>query len=130
MENLQFDSEYSYSILLYGGGAVAVLWLASAVVSAVDSIPLVCMIYLIFSCLHIMTVPILIFYKCLFETIIQFPKLLEVVGLGYTLWFTTRYLLFKVLENESGFKTGFPYSNPNLKLIGYLRLECRKIGMS
>lgn len=26
----------------------------------------------------------------------QFPKLMEVVGLGYTLWFSWRYLLFKV----------------------------------
>lgn len=28
---------------------------------------------------------------------IQFPKLLEVVGLGYTIWFSTRYLIFKVV---------------------------------
>ena len=27
----------------------------------------------------------------------QIPKLLEVVGLAYTLWFTYRYLLFKVI---------------------------------
>ena len=27
---------------------------------------------------------------------IQLPKLLELVGLGYTSWFTYRYLLFKV----------------------------------
>ena len=26
----------------------------------------------------------------------QLPKLLELVGLGYTVWFTYRYLLFKV----------------------------------
>ena len=26
----------------------------------------------------------------------QFPKLLEIVGLGYTVWFGSRYLLFKV----------------------------------
>ncbi|KAJ4840232.1 hypothetical protein Tsubulata_007524 [Turnera subulata] len=68
--NLQFDSEDSYySILLYGGGALAAVWLASAVVSAIDSIPL-------------------------------FPKLMEVVGLGYTFWFTTRYLLFKKNRDE------------------------------
>jgi len=27
---------------------------------------------------------------------VQLPKLLELVGLGYTVWFTYRYLLFKV----------------------------------
>lgn len=27
----------------------------------------------------------------------QLPKLLELVGLGYTAWFVYRYLLFKVL---------------------------------
>jgi len=31
----------------------------------------------------------------------QFPKLLEVVGLAYTVWFTSRYLLFKVLISLS-----------------------------
>nr|XP_043634031.1 protein CURVATURE THYLAKOID 1D, chloroplastic [Erigeron canadensis] len=29
-----------------------------------------------------------------------FPKLLEVVGLGYTIWFSTRYLLFKRNRDE------------------------------
>ncbi|KAE8718531.1 hypothetical protein F3Y22_tig00110013pilonHSYRG00484 [Hibiscus syriacus] len=42
----------------YGSGALVALWLASALVGAIDSIPL-------------------------------FPKLLEVVGLGYTFWFTS-----------------------------------------
>ncbi|XP_021635160.2 protein CURVATURE THYLAKOID 1D, chloroplastic isoform X1 [Hevea brasiliensis] len=64
-----FDSEDTYSILLYGGGALLALWLASAIVGAIDSIPL-------------------------------FPKLMEVVGLGYTIWFTTRYLLFKKSRDE------------------------------
>lgn len=27
---------------------------------------------------------------------LQFPKILQIVGLGYTIWFSTRYLLFKV----------------------------------
>ncbi|KAJ9128664.1 hypothetical protein P3X46_034632 [Hevea brasiliensis] len=68
-----FDSEYTYSILLYGGGALVALWLASAVVGAIDSIPL-------------------------------FPKLMEVVGLGYTIWFTTRYFLFKKSRDELAVK--------------------------
>ncbi|KAI7733056.1 hypothetical protein M8C21_033413 [Ambrosia artemisiifolia] len=29
-----------------------------------------------------------------------FPKLMEVVGLGYSIWFTTRYLLFKRNRDE------------------------------
>ncbi|XP_021631593.1 protein CURVATURE THYLAKOID 1D, chloroplastic isoform X2 [Manihot esculenta] len=67
--NTKLDSEDTYSILLYGSGALVAVWLASAVVSAINSIPL-------------------------------FPKLMEVVGLGYTIWFTTRYLLFKKSRDE------------------------------
>ncbi|CAL1400118.1 unnamed protein product [Linum trigynum] len=67
--NLKFDSEDTVSLVIYGSGALLALWLTSAVVSAVDSIPL-------------------------------FPKLMEVVGLGYTFWFTTRYLLFKKNREE------------------------------
>ncbi|XP_050125856.1 protein CURVATURE THYLAKOID 1D, chloroplastic isoform X1 [Malus sylvestris] len=62
--DLKLDSDDTYNLLLYGGGALFALWLASAVVGAIDSIPL-------------------------------FPKLLEVVGLGYTVWFSSRYLIFK-----------------------------------
>ncbi|KAF2292957.1 hypothetical protein GH714_034272 [Hevea brasiliensis] len=69
LANIKLDSEDTYSILLYGGGALVALWLALSVVIAIDSIPL-------------------------------FPKLMEVVGLGYTIWFTTRYLLFKKSRDE------------------------------
>ncbi|KAL4577881.1 hypothetical protein LXL04_013996 [Taraxacum kok-saghyz] len=34
------------------------------------------------------------------DNIPLFPKLMEVVGLGYTIWFTTRYLLFKKNRDE------------------------------
>ncbi|XP_044469122.1 protein CURVATURE THYLAKOID 1D, chloroplastic isoform X2 [Mangifera indica] len=67
--NIKVDSGDAYLVLLYGSGALVAVWLASAIVSAVDSIPL-------------------------------FPKLLEVVGLGYTVWFSTRYLLFKKNREE------------------------------
>ncbi|PKI42100.1 protein CURVATURE THYLAKOID 1D, chloroplastic [Punica granatum] len=67
--DLKFDSEDTLSIALYGSGALVALWLASAVVGAIDSIPLL-------------------------------PKLLEVVGLGYTVWFTWRYLIFKKNREE------------------------------
>ncbi|KAF1875263.1 hypothetical protein Lal_00007879 [Lupinus albus] len=64
-----FDVDDTGSIVLYAGGFVVALWLTSAVIGAIDSIPL-------------------------------FPKLLEAVGLGYTVWFTSRYLLFKKNRDE------------------------------
>ncbi|KAM3204238.1 hypothetical protein P3L10_027647 [Capsicum annuum] len=35
----------------------------------------------------------------LYCIIFQFPKLLEVVGLDYTLWFSAHYLLFKIWQH-------------------------------
>ncbi|KAK8472231.1 hypothetical protein PHAVU_002G148500 [Phaseolus vulgaris] len=69
LDKFNFDRNDTGSIFLYGGGVLATLWLTSAVVGAIDSIPL-------------------------------FPKLLEVVGLAYTVWFTSRYLLFKQNRDE------------------------------
>ncbi|XP_022984560.1 protein CURVATURE THYLAKOID 1D, chloroplastic-like [Cucurbita maxima] len=66
---LQFESVDVYNLILYGAGAFLGLWLVSAIVGAIDSIPVV-------------------------------PKLLEVVGLGYTVWFTARYLLLKESRDE------------------------------
>ncbi|KAL2907282.1 Protein CURVATURE THYLAKOID 1D chloroplastic [Bienertia sinuspersici] len=71
--NIELDVEDSPTILLYGGGALLAVWLLSAIVGAIDSIPL-------------------------------FPKLMEVVGLGYSVWFTSRYLLFKKSREELGSK--------------------------
>ncbi|KAF9600779.1 hypothetical protein IFM89_012387 [Coptis chinensis] len=73
-ELLQLDSENAYPILIYGSGALVALWLASAVVGAIDSIPV-------------------------------FPKLLELVGLAFTIWFASRYLIFK--ENRDELSTKF-----------------------
>ncbi|XP_057972481.1 protein CURVATURE THYLAKOID 1D, chloroplastic isoform X2 [Malania oleifera] len=42
--NIKLDSEDAYSILLYGSGALVAVWLASAVVGAIDSIPVVCLL--------------------------------------------------------------------------------------
>ncbi|OIV93041.1 hypothetical protein TanjilG_20703 [Lupinus angustifolius] len=67
--NIKFDADDTGSVVLYVGGVVVALWLTSAVIGAIDSIPL-------------------------------FPKLLEAVGLGYTVWFTSRYLLFKKNRDE------------------------------
>ncbi|KAG2611805.1 protein CURVATURE THYLAKOID 1D, chloroplastic-like [Panicum virgatum] len=65
--NLGFEEISTYAI--YGTGAFFAGWILSAVVSALDSIPLL-------------------------------PKILEIVGLGYTIWFGTRYLLFKENRDE------------------------------
>ncbi|XP_022136669.1 protein CURVATURE THYLAKOID 1B, chloroplastic-like [Momordica charantia] len=72
---LQLESGDTYSLVLYGAGAFVGIWLVSAIVGAVDSIPLI-------------------------------PKLLEVVGLGYTVWFTARFLLFKESRDELAAKIG------------------------
>lgn len=39
---LQLDTDDTGSLVLYGGGAIAALWLTSAVIGAIDSIPVVC----------------------------------------------------------------------------------------
>ncbi|XP_074380454.1 protein CURVATURE THYLAKOID 1D, chloroplastic [Apium graveolens] len=67
--NMELDSDSPYPLLVYGGSSLITLWLASAVVGSIDSIPV-------------------------------FPKLMEVVGLGYSVWFATRYLLFKKNRDE------------------------------
>ncbi|QCD90697.1 protein CURVATURE THYLAKOID 1D, chloroplastic [Vigna unguiculata] len=69
LDKFNLDTNDTGSIVLYGGGVLTALWLTTAVVGAIDSIPL-------------------------------FPKLLEVVGLAYTVWFTSRYLLFKQSRDE------------------------------
>ncbi|KAM3209097.1 hypothetical protein ACQJBY_063653 [Aegilops geniculata] len=55
--------------VIYGTGAFFAGWVLSAVVSAIDSIPLL-------------------------------PRILEMVGLGYMVWFSSRYLLFKENREE------------------------------
>ncbi|KAI4976198.1 hypothetical protein ZWY2020_049805 [Hordeum vulgare] len=64
---LGFKEMATYAI--YGTGAFFAGWVLSAVVSAIDSIPLL-------------------------------PRILEMVGLGYTVWFSSRYLLFKKNREE------------------------------
>ncbi|MED6188852.1 hypothetical protein PIB30_089866 [Stylosanthes scabra] len=67
--DLKLDIDDTGSLIVYGGAAIVALWLTSAIVGAIDSVPLI-------------------------------PKLLEVVGLGYSVWFTSRYLLFKKNRDE------------------------------
>ncbi|XP_020217613.1 protein CURVATURE THYLAKOID 1D, chloroplastic [Cajanus cajan] len=73
LDKINFDKDDAGSVVLYGAGAIVTLWLTSAVIGAIDSIPL-------------------------------FPKLLEVVGLAYTVWFSSRYLLFKQNRDELSVK--------------------------
>ncbi|KAK4418592.1 protein CURVATURE THYLAKOID 1A, chloroplastic [Sesamum alatum] len=61
--------ENKTTVIIYGGGAVVAVWLASIVIGAVNSVPLL-------------------------------PKIMELVGLGYTGWFVYRYLLFKQSRKE------------------------------
>lgn len=39
---MQLDFDDPYSIFLYGTGVLVALWISSAVVRAIDSIPVVC----------------------------------------------------------------------------------------
>jgi len=61
--------ENKTSVVLYGAGAVVLLWFSNTLVGALNSVPLL-------------------------------PKLMELVGLGYTSWFVYRYLLFKSSREE------------------------------
>ncbi|KAG6384862.1 hypothetical protein SASPL_153681 [Salvia splendens] len=67
--NIKLDYEETYSFLAFGSGGAVALWLVAAIVSAIDSIPVL-------------------------------PKALELVGLGYTLWFSSRYLVLKKNRDE------------------------------
>lgn len=60
----------------------------------------------------------------------QFPKLMEVVGLGYTLWFSWRYLLFKVAILREIWAFIFHRHDDHSVLIGLLLALYRKIEMS
>lgn len=69
----KLDSKNSFSVLAYGSGALVSLWISSAIVGAIDSVPL-------------------------------FPKVLEIIGLAYTVWFSYRYLIFKKNRDELSLK--------------------------
>lgn len=86
------------TFLLYSGGAVVALWLTTVVVGAINSVPLVRTIELIN---HLQ-----LCLNCDWwqvgrrALLLQLPKILELVGLGYTGWFVYRYLLFKVTKKS------------------------------
>lgn len=61
--------ENKSTVIIYGGGAIVGVWLASVVIGAINSVPLL-------------------------------PKIMELIGLGYTGWFVYRYLLFKSSRKE------------------------------
>ncbi|XP_058088065.1 protein CURVATURE THYLAKOID 1D, chloroplastic-like isoform X1 [Magnolia sinica] len=67
--NMKLSSGDAYTLLGYGSGASVALWISSALVGAIDSIPLL-------------------------------PKVLEIIGLGFTIWFSYRYVIFKKDRDE------------------------------
>ncbi|EXB52719.1 hypothetical protein L484_022496 [Morus notabilis] len=69
--------ENKSTVLVYGGGAIVAVWLSAIIVGAINSVPL-----------------------ATFFSYHQLPKILELVGLGYTGWFVYRYLLFKSSRKE------------------------------
>ncbi|KAG8076858.1 hypothetical protein GUJ93_ZPchr0006g43924 [Zizania palustris] len=79
---LNFKEVSTY--VIYGSGAFLAGWILSAVVSAIDSIPLL-------------------------------SKILEIVGFGYIIWFSTRYLLFKDNRDELFVKV----DDLKRRIIGY-----------
>ncbi|CAL9105529.1 unnamed protein product [Musa textilis] len=68
--NVKMDLEDTHTILFYGAGTLVALLILSAIISSIDS-----------------SVPL-------------FSKVMEVVGLGFTLWFSFRYLIFKENRDE------------------------------
>ncbi|URE19263.1 hypothetical protein MUK42_11541 [Musa troglodytarum] len=68
--NVKMDLEDTHMILFYGAGTLVALLILSAIISSIDS-----------------SVPL-------------FSKVMEVVGLGFTLWFSFRYLIFKENRDE------------------------------
>uniref|UniRef100_A0ACD5ZR37 Uncharacterized protein n=1 Tax=Avena sativa TaxID=4498 RepID=A0ACD5ZR37_AVESA len=67
VSKLGFKEVFTYA--MYGTGAFVIGWILSAVVSVIESVPLL-------------------------------PRILEIVGLGYAIWFCSRYLLFKENRDE------------------------------
>ena len=87
----QWDGvENKTQVVGYGVGALVLLWFSSTIVSAINVVPLVS---------GHGSEGARILPECLahrWPSPLQVPKFLELVGLGYTSWFTYRYLLFKV----------------------------------
>ncbi|GLT51501.1 hypothetical protein SLA2020_249070 [Shorea laevis] len=96
----RLNTEAAYRILFYGSGALVALRLASAVVGAIESIPLLATEdaypILLYGSGALVALWLASAVHGAIESVPLFPKLMEVVGLGYTVWFSSRYLLFKV----------------------------------
>ena len=97
---MQWDAvEDKPTVLLYGGGAIVALWLTSVVVGAINAVPLVmimCLAFCVCWCALRSEFSGLIRRPWCTWLSMQLPKIMELVGLGYTGWFVYRYLLFKV----------------------------------
>jgi hypothetical protein len=98
---MQWDAvENKSTVLTYAGGAIVGVWFSSVVVGAVNNLPLVRRSMT--SAGHIYTSWIIrptdSSETLTFVWFLQLPKIMELVGLGYTGWFVYRYLLFKVRD--------------------------------
>ncbi|KMZ71960.1 hypothetical protein ZOSMA_171G00380 [Zostera marina] len=67
--DLKIGAGETYSIFVYASSAFLALLLSSAIVGALDSVPLL-------------------------------PKIMEVIGFGFSIWFSYRYLIFKKNRDE------------------------------
>jgi hypothetical protein len=97
---MQWDAvENKSTVLTYAGGAIVGVWFSSVVVGAVNNLPLV---RRSMTSGHIYTSWIIrptdSSETLTFVWFLQLPKIMELVGLGYTGWFVYRYLLFKVRD--------------------------------
>ncbi|THU59069.1 hypothetical protein C4D60_Mb03t21100 [Musa balbisiana] len=96
----KWDSiENKSTVFLYGGGALLAVWLSAVVISAVNSVPLVDAVNKSIG---------VVLSNCdgrntdvfSYSIKLQLPKIMELVGLGYTGWFVYRYLLYKDSRKE------------------------------
>lgn len=51
--------------------------------------------------------------------LLQLPNVLEIVGTGYSVWFITRYLLFKVCFQLYHYRTGISHAWCARLMIGF-----------
>ncbi|XP_017629130.1 peroxisomal and mitochondrial division factor 2-like [Gossypium arboreum] len=75
--------ETKTTVLLYGGGAIVVVWLSSILVGAINSVPLVSESSILVGAIN------------------SVPLIMELVGLGYSRWFFYRDILFKIKGKSS-----------------------------
>jgi hypothetical protein len=102
---VQWDAtENKSTVFLYGGGVIVGLWATSSLVGAINGIPLVRASSSHHVCSHWYSLKMTTLTSISLPAYLdpsaagsgaQVPKLMELIGLGYSSWFVYRYLLFK-----------------------------------